>query len=221
MVRSRCVHGVHCILYSRIHLTDFMFLLYIAQSRQSARLFLQTPELGIPRLINRRRVCPPPSFGSGGETYSPAGEGVTLRSWCDLGNWPYGVKKISIKWLWPVKVTLKVIKRRLLVFCWSCDEGHLKWDKKKLPSLLVCNYGSPRLASPLNSKWSVNTCKAIHILLDIETWYTIKIKKVKKRVSQPMCFILWTERNKIRYDYLLKILYKCSYTEFKIFFKKL
>jgi hypothetical protein len=40
---------------------------------------------------------------------------VTLRS-----------KKISIKWLWPVKVTLEVIKRRLLVFCWSCDEDPLK-----------------------------------------------------------------------------------------------
>jgi hypothetical protein len=75
MVRSRCVHGVHCILYSRIHLTDFMFLLYIAQSRQSARLFLQTSELGLPCLLNRRRVCPPPSFGLGGETHSPAGEG--------------------------------------------------------------------------------------------------------------------------------------------------
>jgi hypothetical protein len=62
--------------------------------------------------------------------------------------------------------------------------------------------------------------KALHILLDIETWYNIKIKKVKKRVSQPMCFILSTERNKIRYDYPLKILYKCSCTEFKIFFKK-
>jgi hypothetical protein len=40
---------------------------------------------------------------------------VTLRS-----------KKISIKWLWPVKVTLKVIKRRLMVFCWSRDKGPLK-----------------------------------------------------------------------------------------------
>ncbi len=39
--------------------------------------------------------------------------------------------KISIKWLWPVpKVTLKVIKRRSKVYCWSCDEGYLKWDKK-------------------------------------------------------------------------------------------
>jgi hypothetical protein len=39
-----------------------------------------------------------------------------VRSWCDLVKWPYGVKKISIKWLWPVKVTLEVIKRRLRVF---------------------------------------------------------------------------------------------------------
>jgi hypothetical protein len=38
--------------------------------------------------------------------------------------------KISIKWLWPVKVTLEAIKRRTIVFPWSCDEGHLKWDKK-------------------------------------------------------------------------------------------
>ncbi len=43
---------------------------------------------------------------------------VTLRSWYDrVKNWLYRVKKISIKWLWPVKVTLKVIKRRLEVFC--------------------------------------------------------------------------------------------------------
>ncbi len=35
---------------------------------------------------------------------------VTLRS-----------TKISIRWLWPVKMTLEVIKRRLMVLCWSCD----------------------------------------------------------------------------------------------------
>ncbi len=55
---------------------------------------------------------------------------VTLRSWCDLVNWPHRIKKVSIKWLWPVKVTLEIIKRRLLVFCWSCDESPLKWNKK-------------------------------------------------------------------------------------------
>jgi hypothetical protein len=42
-----------------------MFLLYIAQSRQSARLFLQSSELGLPGPLNRRRVCPP-SFDWGG-----------------------------------------------------------------------------------------------------------------------------------------------------------
>ncbi len=55
---------------------------------------------------------------------------VTLRSWCDLVKWPYGVKKNRIKLLWPVKVTLEVIKRRLQIFCWSCDRGYFKWDKK-------------------------------------------------------------------------------------------
>ncbi len=47
--------------------------------------------------------------------------------------------KISIKWLWPVKVTLEVIKWRTIVFCWSCDEGHLNWDKKNFPSLQFTN----------------------------------------------------------------------------------
>ncbi len=66
-------------------------------------------------------------------------------------NWLYGVKQISIKWLWPVKVTLKVIKRRLKVFCWSCDGVPLKWNKKN------CHYRSndPYLASQF--EWSVNT----------------------------------------------------------------
>jgi hypothetical protein len=63
----------------------------------------------------------------------------TLRSWCNLVKWPYGVKKISIKWLLPVKVTLEVIKRHPKVFCWSCDEDPLKWDKKicRASSLLL------------------------------------------------------------------------------------
>jgi hypothetical protein len=57
---------VHCILYSRIHLADFMFLLYIAQSRQSAWLFLQSSELGPPP--STAGECVPPSFGSRGGT---------------------------------------------------------------------------------------------------------------------------------------------------------
>ncbi len=47
-----------------------------------------------------------------------------------FGKVALGSTKISKKWLWPVKVTLEVIKRHTIVFCWSCDDGHLKWDKK-------------------------------------------------------------------------------------------
>ncbi len=73
-----CGFCVHCTLYSRIHLADFMFVFARKKSANS----------------------------------------------------PYGVKKISIKWLWPVKVTLEIIKCRPKVFCGSCDEYTLKWDKK-------------------------------------------------------------------------------------------
>ncbi len=108
-----------------------------------------------------------------------------VRSWCNRVEWLYGVglcllyctvlhctvlyctvwprtltlrsQKISIKWLWPVKVTFKVIKWRLLVFCWSCDEGHLKWDKKN------CRASSLSLRIEWASQfvWSVNTFNAI------------------------------------------------------------
>jgi hypothetical protein len=38
-----------------------------SQSRQSAKLFLQSSELGLPQPLTRRRVCPVcPPFGSGG-----------------------------------------------------------------------------------------------------------------------------------------------------------
>ncbi len=48
-----------------------------AQSRQSAKPFLKTSELGLPHPFTRRRVCtpPPPAFGSGG-AHSLAGERV-------------------------------------------------------------------------------------------------------------------------------------------------
>jgi hypothetical protein len=36
------------------------------QSRQSAELFLQSSELGLPHPLSRRRVCPPPTLWSGG-----------------------------------------------------------------------------------------------------------------------------------------------------------
>jgi hypothetical protein len=54
-----------------------------AQSRQSAELFLQSSELGLPHPLTRRRVCsplfwcaPPFGFGSGGGAHSLPGEGV-------------------------------------------------------------------------------------------------------------------------------------------------
>ncbi len=46
------------------------------QSRQSARLFLQSSELGLPQPLTRRRVCPPLLVGGGGGGNSLAGEGV-------------------------------------------------------------------------------------------------------------------------------------------------
>ncbi len=45
------------------------------QSRQSAKLFLKSSELGHPHPLTRRRVCPPP-FVPGGSAHSLAGEGV-------------------------------------------------------------------------------------------------------------------------------------------------
>jgi hypothetical protein len=49
------------------------------QSRQSAKLFFQLSELGLPHPLSRRRVCHP-SFGSGGGAQSLAREGVGIDS---------------------------------------------------------------------------------------------------------------------------------------------
>ncbi len=114
---------VHCILYSKVHLAAFMFLLYVVQSTMLG-FFSSSPA---PLTAGE---CVPPSFCSGGVHTRLHVRVIKLRSWCDHVNWPFGVKKISINWLWPVKVTLKVIKRRLKVFCWSCDGVPLKWNKK-------------------------------------------------------------------------------------------
>jgi hypothetical protein len=37
---------------------------YWSQSRQSTKLFVQSSELGLPKPLNRRRVCPPPLWYS-------------------------------------------------------------------------------------------------------------------------------------------------------------
>jgi hypothetical protein len=76
-----------------------------------------------------------------------------VRSWCNRVQWLYGTK-IRIKWLWPVKVTLEIIKRRLVVFCWSCDEIPLIWEKTVFrASRIEWDYSCPP------PKWSVNTFK--------------------------------------------------------------
>jgi hypothetical protein len=49
---------------------------YIPQSRQSAKLFLQLSELGLPKPLTRRRVCPPPPLVLGGGAHSLARKGV-------------------------------------------------------------------------------------------------------------------------------------------------
>jgi hypothetical protein len=54
-----------------LHTNEEVILPY----RQSARLFLQSYELGYPHSLTRRRVCPPP-FVSGGRTHLLAGKGM-------------------------------------------------------------------------------------------------------------------------------------------------
>jgi hypothetical protein len=99
---------VHCTLYSgnSIHLADFMFLLYTAKS--SVLGFFSSHPNWDPHPLTRRRVCPPLLwFGGGGTLACVRGGHFTELMW------PRKVtlqsQKISMKWLWPVNVTLKVI----------------------------------------------------------------------------------------------------------------
>ncbi len=98
----------------------------------------------------------------------------TLRSWCNLVKWPYGVKKISIQWLLPVKVTLEVIKRHPKVFCWSCDEDPLKWDKKNLRSIQFVITERMNLYSPLSSNGR-------------------SIPLIRTKTTTDMCICRWTD----------------------------
>ncbi len=56
------------------------------QRRQSAKLFLQSSELGLPQLLTRRRVCPPPHPVLGGGAHSTAREGLgeSQLRWGDI-----------------------------------------------------------------------------------------------------------------------------------------
>ncbi len=79
------------------------------------------------RTMNARSLSTPSSY-----FHSDQLRTFMVRRFCKVA---LRSTKIRIKWLWPVKVTLEIIKRRLLVFCWSCDEIPLKWEEKKFPSL--------------------------------------------------------------------------------------
>ena len=48
------------------------------------------------------------------------------------------------------------LKRHPKVFCWSCDEDPLKWDKK-FTQHPVCYYGSNEPTLTSQFEWSVNT----------------------------------------------------------------
>ncbi len=61
----------------RKHFPPVKNLICRAQGRQSAKLFLQSSEWGLPHPLNRRRVCPPILWsGRGGGAHSLAGEGL-------------------------------------------------------------------------------------------------------------------------------------------------
>ncbi len=60
-----------------IHLSSETYSILWPQSRQSAKLFLKSSELGLPQPLTRSRVCPPPPPpGSGGGAHSLAREGL-------------------------------------------------------------------------------------------------------------------------------------------------
>jgi hypothetical protein len=54
----------------------YIFCQLPAQSRQSAKLFLKSSELGLPQPLTRRRVCPLPPPVLGGRGHSLAIEGL-------------------------------------------------------------------------------------------------------------------------------------------------
>ncbi len=83
---------------------------------------------------------------------------ITLRNSCNSLNSPYGVIKISINLLWPVQVTLEVIKRHIMVFCSSCDGVPLKW-RKNLPSLqfvITVWMSLPKRMDRIEGTWRLN-----------------------------------------------------------------
>ncbi len=65
-------------------------------------------------------------------------------------------------------MTLEIIKRHLLVFCWSCDEIPLKWEKK-ISEPPVYEEGSIDTTLDPPPKWSVNAFK-FHLVEIFVDW---------------------------------------------------
>ncbi len=168
----KVIPRVHCTV--EIHLADFSFFSFVNDEKIHQISYIRTQPWPMTckaggNLVKRRQNCmgvncmddqqTRPLVNAGSYTACCKGGGPwwvlstksTLRSWCNLVKWPYGVKKISIKWLLPVKVTLVVIKRHPKVFCWSCDEDPLKWEEKKLRSFQFVITDRMSLLSPLSS----------------------------------------------------------------------
>ncbi len=124
-----------CTLYSAhctqvIHLADFMFFVH---SKWRDLLFLQCglPLLSLPlssicvvwaavgiKLFKSpqiHQICNTTLTDDLKRGQISKSTKVTLRDWCNSLNSPYEVKKIYIRWLWPIKVNLEVIKRPQMV----------------------------------------------------------------------------------------------------------
>jgi hypothetical protein len=104
------LYTVHCTVYSRINSVKSLYAVTPTPYYECTQFVDSVKSLSFSETIG--------FFGP--IAYIHSTELVWLR-WVTLRS-----TKISIKWLWPVKVTLKVIKRRLMIFCWSFDEGPLK-----------------------------------------------------------------------------------------------
>jgi hypothetical protein len=82
------------------------------QSRQSAKLFLQSSDLGLPHPLARRRVCAPPLwFRWGGGAHSLAGEWRGWESPNSNGGTYTVVFYIYIQYMYFVLYTFKDRKR--------------------------------------------------------------------------------------------------------------
>ncbi len=81
-----------------IHLSSETYSILRPQSRQSAKLFLKSSELGLPQPLTRSRVCPPPRFWGRGTLAGKRGVGrdPILTRGHTLGYSLY----IRTLWLW-------------------------------------------------------------------------------------------------------------------------